>query len=97
MTIHLNLLGKWFDMVYRGIKREEYRSITEYWIKRLMKDGKLVNIEKIIFSNGYSKNRRQFTIECKSLKISRGVPEWGAAPGEKYFTFHLGEIVQKNF
>ncbi len=35
-TLHLNLKRKWFDMILSGEKREEYRSITEYWARRLL-------------------------------------------------------------
>jgi len=35
-TLHLNLHGKWFDMVLSGEKPDEYRALTEYWVKRLI-------------------------------------------------------------
>lgn len=31
----LPLKKKWFDMIKSGEKKEEYREITEYWIRRL--------------------------------------------------------------
>lgn len=97
-NIHLNLLKGWFDMVYRGAKCEEYRELTPYWCKILTdKNGKLKQFDTITFSNGYSKDRRQFVIECKSVKIAKGLEEWGAKPNTKYFTFYLGQIVRKNF
>ena len=34
-TLDLILKGKWYDMIDAGIKREEYREIKSYWIKRL--------------------------------------------------------------
>ena len=34
-TLHLNLKRKWFDMILRGEKKEEYRDVTDYWRKRL--------------------------------------------------------------
>lgn len=34
-TLHLPLLKKWYEMIERGEKTEEYREIKEYWIKRL--------------------------------------------------------------
>lgn len=51
----------------------------------------------IIFSNGYSKTRKQFVIELKSIKIKEGNQDWGAKPNIKYFVLELGKIVYKNF
>ena len=34
-TLDLILKGKWYDMIDAGIKKEEYRDIKPYWIKRL--------------------------------------------------------------
>lgn len=33
--LDLVLIGKWYDMIERGEKREEYREIKPYWVKRL--------------------------------------------------------------
>lgn len=38
--IKLPLKRKWFDMTKSGIKTEDYREISEYWFKRLVKDYK---------------------------------------------------------
>lgn len=45
-TLDLVLKHKWYDMIACGEKREEYRELTEYWIKRLLnltKDGQKKN------------------------------------------------------
>lgn len=34
-VLYLTLKKKWFDMIASGVKREEYREIKEYWLKRL--------------------------------------------------------------
>lgn len=34
--LHLNLKKKWFDLIDKGIKKEEYREIKPYWEKRLI-------------------------------------------------------------
>lgn len=36
MILHLPLKAKWYDMQESGMKDEEYREITPYWIKRLL-------------------------------------------------------------
>ena len=35
-VLHLTLISRWFNMVASGEKREEYREITPYWIRRLL-------------------------------------------------------------
>lgn len=35
-TLHLNLKRKWFDMIKSCEKKEEYREIKDYWIRRLV-------------------------------------------------------------
>lgn len=34
-TLDLVLKGKWYDMIASGEKKEEYRGLSEYWIRRL--------------------------------------------------------------
>lgn len=34
--LRLSLIGKWFNMSKALIKKEDYREITPYWIKRLL-------------------------------------------------------------
>ena len=35
-TLHLVLIGKWYDMIASGEKTEEYRALTPYWCNRLI-------------------------------------------------------------
>jgi hypothetical protein len=51
--------------------------------------------DTIIFSNGYKKDRPQFEIELKSIKIGYGNPEWGAEKDKLYFVLELGERKDK--
>ena len=50
----------------------------------------------ITFSNGYSKNRRQFVIELLSIRVDNGKSEWGALENKKYFILQLGNIISSN-
>ena len=34
IILPLTLNKKWFDMILSGVKKEEYREIKSYWIKR---------------------------------------------------------------
>lgn len=38
-TLILNLDGKWYDMIEKGIKKEEYRVIKDHWSSRLFLSG----------------------------------------------------------
>ena len=36
MNLQLSLKKQWFEMTKSGIKTEDYREITPYWVKRLI-------------------------------------------------------------
>ena len=118
--IHLNLKKKWFDMIFSGDKKEEYRDIKPYYINLLIDkkpefknwdindfireleyDGNELDIikrvESIIFSNGFSKNRKQFEIKVNYIDITEGLLKYGAQQDKLYFNFGLGDIIQSNF
>jgi hypothetical protein len=100
-TLHLVLKRRWFEMIRSGEKKEEYREITEHWIKRFgaWEDktngdfGIKLNPEFVLFQHGYSSNAPQIKVECKGIKLGTGNPEWGAEPGKFYFVIKLGEVV----
>tara|TARA_B100000378_G_scaffold236018_1_gene202715 strand:- start:21586 stop:21957 length:372 start_codon:yes stop_codon:yes gene_type:complete len=106
-TLHLNLRKQWFEMIFLGIKKEEYREMSNYWCSRLghSYDNESSNwidgiwygphkcFDTITFSNGYSRDRPRFEIEFKGIEIREGNPEWGAEPGKKYFVLKIGEIL----
>ena len=104
-TLHLTLKKKWFDMILHGQKREEYREVKDYWMKRLAgvngcgtsynftilhnRENKCLDYDYVSFRNGYSKDAPQFTVECKGITIGQGKKEWGA-PDYKVFIIKLG-------
>jgi hypothetical protein len=47
-VLELTLNKKWFDLIEKGIKTEEYRELKRYWIVRLMS-----NVEYLTDSQGY--------------------------------------------
>lgn len=82
-------------MVKSGEKKEEYREIKPYWITRMHFDlWDTKPFDFIKFTNGYSKNAPNFTIELKSIHIGKGRKEWGAIVGTDYFILSLGQIVK---
>lgn len=93
-TITLTLHKKWFDMILSGQKKEEYREIKPYWVRRLVgnwhqysessvfyKGDYLMpfGVTAITFKNGYAKDARRFTIEWKGLEVKEPNPEWSQA------------------
>jgi len=51
-TLRLSLKTKWFEMTKAGIKKEDYREITPYWIKRLAKGWNFLNQELTLWEEG---------------------------------------------
>jgi len=93
-------------MIASGEKLEEYRDQTKYWERRLKglypQTDSFGNtyypiIETIIFSNGYSKDRRQIEVEFISARIGYGNPEWGAKKGVICNCILLGKVLEKNY
>lgn len=101
-VIHLVLKKKWFDMIFSGEKKEEYREGKEYWLKRFTQKGKggeleFRKIDRIVFHHGYRRDRRTFECEFKGFAVGTGHKEWGAKSGVVYYVLKLGKIVSSNF
>ena len=79
--LHLVLKNKWFDMIVKGDKKEEYREMSKHWDKLIWKDRK--KIENIVFHRGYTSITH--TVKCKLIKVGTGNPEWGAERGKIYY------------
>ena len=58
MNLQLSLKKNWFEMTKSGIKTEDYREITAYWIKRLFQNIILdrYSISQILVDLKYCKN-----------------------------------------
>lgn len=92
-TLHLSLKAKWYEMIERGEKKEEYREIKPYWIKRLGVEGRLIgfkNYDIVKFSFGYT--RRIMLFEIKNIRRGVGKPEWGA-PNYEVIIIELGRKI----
>jgi len=76
--LHLTLERKWFDQIFTGEKKIEYRQVTPYWEKRL--EGK--QFDRVHFRNGYQKDSSWMIVEC--VKIER---KFGR------YRIHLGQIM----
>lgn len=97
-TLTLPLKKKWFNMIRRGKKLEEYREIGKYWTKRLLKNypeyyanhdlARFKKFDKLVFTLGYPKaddTRRRLEFKNPDVHVGTGRPEWGAEPGKPYF------------
>lgn len=50
MNLQLSLKKQWFEMTKSGIKTEDYREITPYWIKRLFNQPEEWMFDDIVFN-----------------------------------------------
>ena len=96
-TLHLVLKAKWYDIIKSGIKKEEYRELTEYWARRLLffpyTIGRSMhrNFISVCFHRGYTNEKSYY--EFNGIEIGTGRPEWGAEPGKQYFIIKLGKEI----
>jgi hypothetical protein len=95
MTIlHLKLKKKWFDMIASGEKKEEYRTLNNYWAVRLIGNGcRYKDFDVIEFQNGYAKNSPKITVECLGITDGYGKEKWGAEIGVIYHVILLGKVL----
>lgn len=103
----LPIKKKWFDMIKRGEKKEEYREIKPYWASRLFKTQMSwgigleyllnnKNVEQyghIKLRNGYRKDSPSITCYCH-IHRGQGKEEWGAEPNKEYYVLEILEVLQ---
>lgn len=92
----LPIKKKWYDMIYSGEKKEEYRKLSPYYKARFenLWQGSLIGFaakRKVMFRNGYSKQSPSF-IATVTLDIGEGKAEWGAKKGEHYYILKIHSI-----
>lgn len=96
-TLNLVLKANWYELIKAGIKKEEYREITNYWERRLCFFPYYTrnprNFITVCFHKGYTKEN--ILLACEGIEIGTGRPEWGAKPGKKYFKIKLGKEIKK--
>lgn len=88
----LPIKRKWFDMIEAGIKKEEYRALTDFYDMRFTNAPKFWEDGKQQFyvrlRAGYNANSPSMVIMCW-LDIGPGKKEWGAEIGKEYFVLHI--------
>lgn len=92
--LHLTLKKEWFDLIASGEKKEEYREIKSYWLKRFTDQGSSFRHWDIVaFRNGYAKESPIIYCVFKGIEIGTGNPKWGAEPNKDYFIIKLGKLL----
>lgn len=69
-TLTLPLKKKWFDLIKAGIKKEEYRECSDYWISRF---NKLCSCFEYVFVGSHPNciGERRVMISCDHLNCDR--------------------------
>lgn len=98
---------KWYDMEDSGEKPEEYRALSDHWVKRFLRlnsgrEGALNYLSSLPTNQVWQEYthvriHRGYTsttmlFEIKSMHIGFGNPAWGA-PEEEVFIIKLGKRV----
>ena len=109
-TIHLPIKREWFDMILSGEKKEEYREVKPYWVKRLnielsfAENGNIRSWshgplcgrkETVTLTAGYGKDKPRMMVELLGLEIKKPNPAW-CPPGTEglWFALKLGRILK---
>lgn len=99
-VLHLNLHGKYFDMIASGEKGEEYREIKPFYDRIFTSDGikikgKFYKADEVLicFSNGFARDRRQMLFHLDRIAIREGKTQWGAAASTRYYCLVLGRKI----
>lgn len=102
--LYLVLTKKNFVDILKGMKKEEYRAFSDYYIERLGEvdeDGELIGTvtpETIRFQMGYSKNAPQMVVRCKDvlIDVDKEVKEGeDLTTDNSNFALLLGDILEK--
>jgi len=107
--LRIALKRKWYDMIEAGIKKEEYRTIKDYWMVRLIAGGDPANWTKkdergiqykefdlIEFKNGYGHKVPTMYFEFNGIDIGPAVPEWSDNWQGEVFRIKIGKRVDNN-
>lgn len=99
--INLPIKGKWFDMIARGEKREEYRTLDNRQVVRFAKESMrhgLPSNAVAVFRNGYRMDSPALAVRLIGMSVRSGDmaahPEWGEPTGKgSHFVISLGKVL----
>lgn len=90
-VLTLTVNKEWFSRILSGVKKEEYREIKPYWIKRLTTNCEVVYdvvaetycgkvlyrpYTHVLFVNGYGDDKPRIEKEIESIDIDRPRKGW---------------------
>lgn len=104
VVLNLPINGKWFDMIARGEKREEYRDCEHRQVQRAYlwaANDREWGLTKpvAVFRNGYSMDSRALAIGIAGFDLrgreSVKHPEWGEPKGRRlHIAVELGAVLK---
>lgn len=91
-TLYLPIKQEWIKMILSFVKREDYRTMTEYWRKRLYnKDGTPRDYRFICFHN----YKTAWWFSFDGIDIGEGNVRWGAPAGENVYRIKIGKFIEE--
>ena len=99
--LDLSLTYHWYDMIALGVKKEEYREMKEFYMRRFLTPKehdprlKYKHYDAIRFHRGQG-GKVSMLVECKGIRTGYGKTEWGAPEDKPVFIISLGEIISKD-
>lgn len=87
----LPIKSEWFNMILSGVKKEEYRNITQFYKTRFENAKDENNQFWCVLRNGYSSNSPSITVHVE-LSVGCGHTEWGAEPDTTYYVLSILDI-----
>lgn len=109
-VLDLVVKHKWYDMEECGEKPEEYRVLSDHWVKRFLRidsgrEGALRYLASLPTNQVWQEythvrfhrgySKTTMLFEIKSMRIGLGNPDWGA-PKEDVFIIKLGDRIDGN-
>ena len=90
-------------MILSGEKKEEYREVKYYWLKRLKYYCNHVDMmhefehefTTVTFKNGYSKTAPKIIVELLDTRLGNAVSEWSDNWQGEVIVLKLGEILTR--
>ncbi len=80
------LKSKWYDMIERGEKFEEYREIKPYWDRRLFSR----RYTHVRFRRGYTSKSMTFAIP-RGIRKGFGIVRCGAPSDKQVYIIRIGQ------
>lgn len=94
---------KWFDLIKSGEKKEVYRDLNYYYhvrlvtlvgindYEKLVEKGERIPFKDLKLRTGYKEDSPSIIVGGW-ISIGKGLHQWGAVPGKKYFRFEIETI-----